>query len=247
MYSCHKCQKTFKFNSKLIIHLDRIIPCDRIIECEICKERFVTLHLLKQHMGRKNVCLPPNITKENNNLKNEIIQIKIEYKRINEENKVLKLDNNKIKELKEQVKQLKEDDNNKIKELKDKIKELKVNKKEELKQLKEEKVGKVYIFSTDNYEKDNIKKIGRTSGEISGRLSGYNCGRIPQDKMKCLDYIETDYPIELEQRVFKYLENNGVEKISSEMYKVDFDKLKKIIRILNSNLSNEKKLFEINL
>jgi Meiotically Up-regulated Gene 113 (MUG113) protein/C2H2 type zinc finger protein len=57
IFKCDKCDKEFKFKSKINEHLNRKISCNRIIECQYCKKEFKTLHLLKQHTNKKNKCI----------------------------------------------------------------------------------------------------------------------------------------------------------------------------------------------
>lgn len=88
MYDCLKCDKSFINNFLLQRHLKRKIPCDRIIQCIICLQKFKTLQLLNKHENRQNKkCYPPDIIQRVNELKNEIkginevkkIKLKYEY------------------------------------------------------------------------------------------------------------------------------------------------------------------------
>jgi len=40
MYKCDKCNKEFKVKQSYQRHLNKKIPCDRIIKCEVCNREF---------------------------------------------------------------------------------------------------------------------------------------------------------------------------------------------------------------
>lgn len=73
MYKCNKCHKEFKYESKLILHNKRKIPCDKIndFKCEICKINFKTLYNKQRHeetvKHKKNIEI--NIQGDHNNVK----------------------------------------------------------------------------------------------------------------------------------------------------------------------------------
>lgn len=99
----------------------------------------------------------------------------------------------------------------------------------------------IYVASNICYEIQKIRKIGRTIN-IDTRINGYNTGLLQKDKFSYVYTFQTDYPIELEQLIFKTLEKYKVE---NEMYKLELSKIKTIIELLNQNIINEKYISQI--
>jgi hypothetical protein len=82
MYNCNKCNKEFKSNRNLQLHLNKKIPCDRKIKCKNCLKIFNTIQNLIKHENRKNKCIKVNLEEENKDLKHkiEILELEIKYK-----------------------------------------------------------------------------------------------------------------------------------------------------------------------
>jgi len=94
------------------------------------------------------------------------------------------------------------------------------------------KFGIVYIISSLFYQLQNIYKIGYSENTIKERLAGYyTTGHIESVKLKYIYKLETIHYKELEKLIFEYLKDY---KINNEMYKIDLEKLKKLIKKINS-------------
>jgi hypothetical protein len=198
--------------------------------CEKCNKEFNKKHHLTQHYNRKigcsrilkcDICLKEFKTifnlNRHKNRKNKCIKIDLEKENIELKHK------NEILELQNEILKLK--DNKTINRLSNLT-------------ISDNKTGFIYLVSNIWYEISDIYKIGRTTS-IKTRLSPYNTGRITKDKFLYVYYIETDYPIELEKIIFEYLKDF---KLNNEMYKLKLSKLKNIIRMLHTNLINEKNI-----
>jgi hypothetical protein len=206
--------------------------------CDKCGKCFKIKYYLTQHLKKKIPCdrvikcdicnkvftqisnLKSHLNKKNKckkiDLEEENIKLKEEKKYLEEENLELKLE------------KLKNNNN---------IEDKQINKLSNL-IISDNKTGYIYLVSNIWYEISDIYKIGRTTS-IKSRLSPYNTGRITKDKFIYVYYIETDYPIELEKIIFEYLKDF---KLNNEMYKLKLSKLKNIIRMLHTNLINEKNI-----
>ena len=57
-FKCHKCGKSFKSNQILLGHLNKKIPCDRVLRCDKCGKIFKHKGNLKRHINRKTPCDP---------------------------------------------------------------------------------------------------------------------------------------------------------------------------------------------
>ena len=55
---CTKCEKVFSTVQKLNCHIERKIPCDRIMKCAKCNKEFARLSHYNQHQKRKTTCAP---------------------------------------------------------------------------------------------------------------------------------------------------------------------------------------------
>jgi transposase-like protein len=58
MYKCNKCNKEFKYESKLNEHSKRKIPCNAVkkeYKCELCNVNFVDLLIKKSMKKLKNI------------------------------------------------------------------------------------------------------------------------------------------------------------------------------------------------
>lgn len=113
MYKCNKCKKEFKYESKLLEHKNRKLPCDQAkpdLECEICNLKFnctaekIRHNETKKHINKLKNKLNSNIT---------IIDYKYEYEQLLEKFTILNNEkinaNNKIKELELQIGKLEND------------------------------------------------------------------------------------------------------------------------------------------
>ena len=76
MFICVKCSNEFKNKYILANHLNKKIPCDRIIKCLNCLKCFNTTQHLTRHMNRKNKCIKIDVEAENIELKREIEELK---------------------------------------------------------------------------------------------------------------------------------------------------------------------------
>ena len=206
--------------------------------CDNCDKEFKNNRDLKRHINRKNQC--NKIIKCNNC--NKIFKTNQQLNNhVNRKNKCKKIDleeeNIKLKEEKKDLE--KENLELKLEKLKNNnnIKDKQINKLSNL-TISDNKTGYIYLVSNIWYEISDIYKIGRTTS-IKTRISTYNTGRITKDKFIYVYYIETDYPIELEKIIFEYLKDF---KLNNEMYKLKLSKLKNIIRMLHTNLINEKNI-----
>jgi hypothetical protein len=217
-YICDNCNKEFISNSHLNRHLNKKKLCvKQIIKCTNCLKEFKTKQQLDNHINRQNKCIK--------------IDLEIENKKLKEET------TNKILQLIEENKQLNKEIINLKKE---KIKENDINITN--KNINNNIIiGYVYIVSNLCYELQDIYKIGQTTNK-DRRLSSYNTGKMTKDKFKYLYIIETEHFIELEKLIFKYLENY---KVNNEMYKINLEKLKNIIKKLNSKLIIENEILNL--
>jgi len=79
-FKCEKCEKEFKLKQSYQRHLNKKIPCNRIIKCDNCNKIFKTLYILNNHLNRKNKCIKVDLEKEIVELKhkNEILELKLE-------------------------------------------------------------------------------------------------------------------------------------------------------------------------
>jgi len=268
MFKCERCDKEFETKQGINRHLSRKILCDHIIRCDYCLKEFKTNQQLTNHNNRKIKCKKISIEEKNKKLKNENILL-IDKNDILEERNNNK--NEEIRNLKDKIKNLEEIKNDDLEEenkkLNEEIKILKVNNNDKLKNLEDEnkilnnkikklekesiiiqpnsdtkiKSGHLYVASNIRYEIRDIYKIGKTIN-IKSRIHGYNSGYLKKDSFQYVYYVETDYPKELETLAFRYLKKHHVEK---EIYNIKLSKLKIIIDLLNTNLTNEKKLLNI--
>jgi len=80
MYKCNKCNKEFKAKQSYQRHLNKKIPCDRIIKCNNCHKIFKLMSHLTQHNNRKNKCIRIDLEKKVKDLetKLEITELKLE-------------------------------------------------------------------------------------------------------------------------------------------------------------------------
>jgi hypothetical protein len=94
MNKCEKCNKEFKTKRNLNLHINKKIPCNRIIKCENCLKIFITIQNLDKHNNRKNKCIKIDLEKENIELKHklEIIELKLENEKL--KNSIIPLPNN---------------------------------------------------------------------------------------------------------------------------------------------------------
>ncbi len=71
-YICEKCNKDFNRKYNYIQHLNRKIPCNRIIKCDNCLVIFKTKQILNNHLKRKIPCKKVNLEEEVKELKEQI-------------------------------------------------------------------------------------------------------------------------------------------------------------------------------
>ena len=57
-FKCAKCGKEFKKEQYLRYHVDKKIPCDRILKCPRCNKTFKNKGHLNKHLKRKTPCEP---------------------------------------------------------------------------------------------------------------------------------------------------------------------------------------------
>jgi hypothetical protein len=94
MVICEKCNKDFKTKYILIKHLNKKIPCDNVIKCENCLKEFKTNQHLQRHINRKNKCIKVDLERENLELKNEILELKLDMSEKNKQSITNNITNN---------------------------------------------------------------------------------------------------------------------------------------------------------
>jgi len=84
MYKCDKCNKEFKIKQSYQRHLNKKIPCDRIIKCNNCNKTFKLISHLTQHNKRKNKCIRIDLEQKVKDLetKLEISELKLENEKL---------------------------------------------------------------------------------------------------------------------------------------------------------------------
>lgn len=75
MSSCDKCKKEFTTKYTLKAHLNKKIPCDRILLCDKCNKTFKTKYELTSHLKRKTPCFN-KVEKNKTNLELEKLEVK---------------------------------------------------------------------------------------------------------------------------------------------------------------------------
>jgi hypothetical protein len=207
MYKCIKCNKVFKYNSKLNEHQSRKIDCNKIkteLKCIICKVNFNWPAEQERHNKSKK-----HINNINNvNIDNNIINIE---NKINYENKynelliefdILKNNyENKYNELLIEFNMLKNNYNQSIlknNELLNENKLLKLNSNINL-----DHHEQIYIIHERTFVElnANIYKIGKTKN-IKNRLNGYTKGSKLLFSIACKDCTES------ENKILNFLKNN---------------------------------------
>ena len=73
---CILCNKNFDTKQGLNRHLNRKIPCNRVIQCDNCKNIFKTNQGLHRHINKKNPCQKKDLEEENKKLKEENERLK---------------------------------------------------------------------------------------------------------------------------------------------------------------------------
>ena len=82
MYNYEKCNKSFNRKYNLNTHLNKKIPCDKILKCFNCNNTFKTNQLLTNHLNRKNKCIQQSIEDKNRELKEEIKELQLENQKL---------------------------------------------------------------------------------------------------------------------------------------------------------------------
>ncbi len=123
-----------------------------------------------------------------------------------------------------------------IKGLQDKIKKLENNQKP----LINPKKGVIYVFRAfDNNDNENtLYKIGRTFN-LKKRLSNYNAGL--SDNLELVLIYEADNIIQLEKCIKISMKEAQYRKYK-EIYEINIDIIKEVIKICNSNLVQVKNI-----
>ena len=66
MYICEKCNKRFKSQRNLNLHLNKKLPCDRKYVCDDCGKAFCVQWKYKRHIKRKRSCIPIQLNVQSN-------------------------------------------------------------------------------------------------------------------------------------------------------------------------------------
>jgi len=216
MYKCNKCNKEFKYESKLNEHNNRKTICNKEdnYNCNICKSNFTYQSDYLRHEKTKK-----HIHMSSENVKTFNINYKEEYNKLLNQNKEL---NNKIKELISKNEDLTNKNikfTNDINELNTKFKLLETSSNKEL-----NNTEYIYIIHERTFVKTNanIYKIGKTKN-IKNRLNGYSKGSKLLFTIPCNDcsIIETI--------ILNYLKNNQdyyhAKEYGLEYFKCDLNNL----------------------
>jgi len=84
MYKCEKCNKEFKIKQSYQRHINKKIPCNRVIKCDNCNKVFKLMSHLTQHLNRKNKCIKVDLEQKVKDLetKLEITELKLENEKL---------------------------------------------------------------------------------------------------------------------------------------------------------------------
>jgi hypothetical protein len=238
MFKCNKCNKTFKYESKLKEHKNKKIPCDKTkeeIKCELCNLTFERPnHKIKHEKTEKHKYNLLIINKEEDNE----ININVKLDKLTNQNIDL---NNKINELTNKLLEY----NNKIKNLdiinKDLLFENSNLKKSNQKLKNNNKIHQnkeyIYIIHPIQYINTNIYKIGRTNN-IMRRINEYPKGSEILFSSMCKNSKK------IESDIIQFLKNNienvyYCKDIGNEYFQCEFNFLKNnienIIRTYDRN------------
>ena len=254
IFSCDKCNKTFKRKSYLIYHQNKKIPCNKVIEsnkCNYCDKELSIKTKMSLHLKKCKVYNEYELKQErkNNNkelkrLNNEIIEIKNKIEK--HDNKIEEQDD-KIDELSDKI----EEQNDKIEELKQEIEILKnknnkINKEVKVlkKIIKEEKDKK----NTNVYDKIKISKEDR----IKYLKSNLNIYELVVDKFIKSYYVNKNKPenhllyiTDMNRNKIKYYDGN--KWIDGDKKRVMRQVMRNcIIQILDIDRDDEEELKLVN-
>ena len=231
MYKCIKCNKQFRYESKLNEHKNRKSACNEIkqsLDCELCKIKFKCKAEKIRHEETKKHIFNMGKLKEENNIDNILL----------EESNILEL---KIYELENIIKNLEIKTNNKIQELEQEN----INLKNKIMFLENENINLklnnkihsnneyIYIMHCAQYINSNIYKIGRTKNLMnrfkqypkeSDMLFSINCSNSKQIESKILYYLKSN--------------NNYIwyKDAGNEYFQCDLENLKMdILKIISDN------------
>lgn len=219
MYKCLKCNKEFKYESKLNEHKNRKIPCNSLKKeymCELCKLIFTRPSHQKIHEQTKShinksiktiIINDNNLENKSNVLENEIINLQNKNNTLNEEIINLK---NKIINLEVENMELK--NKNRI----------------------NNNVEYIYIIHPIQCINMNVYKIGRTNNIIN-RYKQYPKGSELLFNIICKDSKE------IEKIILNNLKSNNnyiqIKKYGSEYFQCDLNYL---INDITNIISNKK-------
>jgi len=84
MFICTKCNNNFTTKQNLNKHINKKIPCDRIIKCDNCLIVFKTKQILNKHQNRKNKCKKVDLQVKNKELtyENTILKLELENQKL---------------------------------------------------------------------------------------------------------------------------------------------------------------------
>lgn len=99
--------------------------------------------------------------------------------------------------------------------------------KEQLSKFTDYKGGFIYIGTDQNYEKDDIYKIGRTDNSIKQRFSQFQTGRVNGDRFYCKHAFNCYNSAELESFIHQKLAKYNHSK---EFFKIKYEKLVEVIQ-----------------
>ena len=218
MFKCIKCNKEFKYESKLLEHNKRKSPCDfnkNDLECKYCKIKFTCLYNQKMHEKTNK-----HINNCNNNSKNKVMDIENIVNKYESEIQYYK---NNIKEL-GQVNLILKNENELLKKNNLKLEIVNNNLKNNNKIHHSKEY--IYIIHCIQHIDKGIYKIGRTKN-ITNRLKQYPKGS------ELLFTIMVDNSRKIETDILNYLKNNEnyiqYTDSGNEYFRCDLNILKKDI------------------
>jgi T5orf172 domain-containing protein len=221
MNTCEKCNIEFKSVRNLNLHINKKIPCDRIIKCNNCLKIFKLLSHLTNHLNRKNKCIKIDFEKEIKELKHNKEILELTYKN---EILELKLENDKLKLNKEIIKLYESKQHLNIEVNNSIIKTIKII----------NELGIIYLLQPAELVGINRFKIGISNANNLKRCNSYKNGT------RYLCIFECNNPLKLEQII-----KNEFNKIfnliaGKEYFEGNENEIKKLFIQLFINYTFEK-------
>jgi len=266
---CEKCDREFKSNRNLYLHLNKKIPCDRIIKCNDCLKEFKTKQHLNNHINRKNKCQKLDLEEENKELKRRLEIAESRQPKIINNNNIQNITNNTIN----------------IFTPEGKLHHTYFLKSNPLEQLEMEKVETLSNLSLEEYtdELSNIYNFTNMVKEVCFNMmipenwiicndDLFNQLQLKIDKdniVNCIDnllyliykiakqvvnYKELDRKLILFYKIFigkyendEYKDNENVKKFIKLCNEELFKHFSKILKIINERKNNTKKIEEVKI